>query len=305
VELRQLRYFLAVAEERHFGRAAERLRIAQSGLSQQIRVLERSLKVELFIRDRRHVELTEAGEFLQDEARLIVELADRAVAGMRLAADGKRSMLKVGTSIVGSHPLVDRVLEAFRTRFPELEVQIHPGTGPPTLEALSKWSLDAAFVFGPFDPVDTVSYRRLGTIETVLALPEGHRLASFARVPRAELAREPFLAPPRALNPTLTDHVYRSLFGREQAPRTVPVADATESSRLLLVARGKGIALIGFAHTSDLRIPGVVFRPLEESPPAIEFGVAWREDHFSPLVPALVDLASAVAAREAPLPTRS
>jgi DNA-binding transcriptional LysR family regulator len=102
VALRQFQYFIAVAEERHFGRAAARLHIAQSGLSQQILKLERAVGVQLLIRDRRGVEITEAGRAFLDQARLTVELADRAVASAVMAERGRSALLRVGTPILGS-----------------------------------------------------------------------------------------------------------------------------------------------------------------------------------------------------------
>ena len=105
MELRQLRYFLAVAEEQHFGHAAERLQIAQSGLSQQIKTLERSLKTQLFVRDRRRVELTAAGKYLVEEARSLLARARRVEETLPLIDQGKGGLLKVATSSAGLHPI--------------------------------------------------------------------------------------------------------------------------------------------------------------------------------------------------------
>src|SRR6186997_455470 len=129
MRLRQLEYFVAVAEERHFGRAAERLRVAQPGVSQQIKILERSLGAKLFIRGSDGVRLTEAGGALLDHARLVLELADRTSEIPRLVTNGKAGLLKVGTAAVHVHPVANRIIAEFRERFPLVDLELHPGLG--------------------------------------------------------------------------------------------------------------------------------------------------------------------------------
>src|SRR5207237_10597895 len=122
-ELRQLQYFVAVAEERHFSRAAARLRIAQPGLSQQIKSLEVSLGVQLLVRDKRHVELTAPGALFLDHARIVLEGADRALRSARLASRGRKTVLKVGTFMERNRPHADEVLRRFRERHPDAELE--------------------------------------------------------------------------------------------------------------------------------------------------------------------------------------
>src|SRR5207302_5638535 len=124
--LRQLRYSVAVAEELHFGRAAARLRIAQPGLSQQIKRLERVLRVQLLLRDKLHVEMTPAGEVLLDHARLAIELVDRAIASTRAADQGKSGLLKVGARALGLYPVANEVLAEFLERFPHVAIDFLP-----------------------------------------------------------------------------------------------------------------------------------------------------------------------------------
>ncbi len=151
MELRQLEYFLAVVDERHFGRAAERLGVAQPGLSRQIKALERSLGSQLLIRNSRRVEVTDAGEILAEQARLILELAARAREIQRLAERGKRNLLKVATGAAGLHRLTDVVLREFGSRFEEAEVELLPGFGPQNLDALRRRAVDVAFVSSPIE----------------------------------------------------------------------------------------------------------------------------------------------------------
>ncbi len=220
VELRQFRYFIAVAEELHFGRAAERLHIAQSGLSQQIGKMERSLHAQLFTRDRsKGVQLTEAGRVFLDQARLTVELADRAVASVALAERGKRALLKVGTTVIGMPPMAERLLQTFGDRFPDVEVELHPRLISELIDGISTFALDVAVVFSPFKSVDPPPrYQQLGAYELVAAVPEGHRLAKLERVPRSELLTEPFIDGPRNINPELSDYIHTALFGETRIP---------------------------------------------------------------------------------------
>jgi DNA-binding transcriptional LysR family regulator len=294
IELRHFRYFTAVAEERHFGRAAARLHIAQPGLSQQIKTMERVLGVPLFERHSRGVELTRAGEALLDRARLVIELAERAADTTRLAMHGKTALIKVGTSASGIHPVGNDLLRAFQDRNPQVEVQTQPGFVPQNIDALLRHALDVAIVTSPFTDAEGLRYLPLGSVELLAAIPAGHHLASLERIPRSALLSEPFLDWPRTMNPPLVDHLRQSIFGRSEHPQGVEVADITEANRLLLVADGVGIAVPMFPSLAELKIPGVVFRRLA-SPASLEYGVAWVDVHASPAVPAFVDAAREIA----------
>jgi DNA-binding transcriptional LysR family regulator len=304
VELRQFRYFIAVAEELHFGKAAERLHIAQSGLSQQIGKMERVLDAQLFTRDRRRgVQLTEAGRAFLDQARLTVELADRAVESVNRAERGKWSLLRVGTPILGMPPLAGRLLQAFRDRFPDVDVELHPRLISELIDRICTFALDVALVIAPFKAVDPPPrYQQLGSYELVAAVPEGHRLATLERIPRSELLTEPFIEGPRNVNPELTDHIHRILFGELEHPRRVEVAELEEARRLALVANGTGIAATVTSPGGERHAPGVVFRRFEERLPLISYGVAWSDEvQASSFVHAFVDVAREVAGTEASL----
>jgi DNA-binding transcriptional LysR family regulator len=297
VELRQLRYFVAVAEERHFGHAADRLRIAQPGLSQQIKVLERGVGAELFVRDRRGVRLTPAGAALLDHARIILELADRAVESTRLVATGKRGTIKVGTRAAGIPSLGRLLLSTFQESVPDVELQIFPGLTPQGVEGVTKRALDVSIVVAPFDGPEDLRYLPLDVCEILVAIPEGHRLAEFKRIPRAELLEEPFLDWPRSANPQLVDHLHGLLFGRKSPQASLEIADVAESSRLQLVAEGRGLAVTLFPTPADLAINGVVFRRIEPPTPTVEYGMVWLEPEISPFLPVFLDLARGISTR--------
>jgi DNA-binding transcriptional LysR family regulator len=303
VDFRQFRYFIAVAEELHFGRAAGRLHIAQSGLSQQILKLERSVGVPLLVRDRRGVQLTAAGRVFLDHARQAVELADRAMASPRLAERGKNGVLRVGTTILGMPPMAGRLLQTFEDRFPDVAVELRPRLISELIDGISTYALDVAVVVFPFKSVDPpLRYQQLGTYELVAAVPAGHRLAKLERVPRAELLAEPFITGPRNINPELVDHLDQILFGEREHPRRLEVAELEEARRLELVAEGKGI---GIAATSPgverHALPGVVFRPLDEDTPTIGYGVAWSATQTSPFLEPFIEIAREVARSEGSL----
>ncbi|MGH2641340.1 MAG: LysR family transcriptional regulator [Actinomycetota bacterium] len=298
VELRQFRYFIAVAEELHFGRAAERLHIAQSGLSQQIGKMERALHAKLFTRDRsKGVQLTEAGRVFLDQARLTVELADRAVGSVALAERGKHALLKVGTTVIGMPPMAERLLQRFGDRFPDVEVELHPRLISELIDGISTFALDVAVVFSPFKHVEPPPrYLQLGAYELVAAVPEGHRLAKLERVPRAELLNEPFLDAPRTINPELSDYIHTALFGKIPHPQRVEVPVLEETRRLELIAAGKAVG-VTVMHPGVER-SGVVLRPLDEDTPLLGYGVAWSAIQTSPPLESFVEVAREIADSE-------
>jgi DNA-binding transcriptional LysR family regulator len=299
MELRQVRYFVAVAEEGNFGRAAEKLRIAQSGISQQIKALERSLGAELVDRSSRPIRLTPAGEAFLEEARLMLELADRAREQVQVVARQRRTVVNVGASAFGHPPAVDALLDAARKQLTDIDLQIHLDISSHNVASLRRRILDVTFSYVPFESDETPQYLRLGQIELGLALPEGHRLAALHRIPRSEIWDEPFLVSPRSANPSLADHVYQALFGREEPPRPVHISDVR--GRFPLVAEGLGVSAVAIPTETAVPRPGVVYRRFNEPEPTIEFGLLWFEDHLSPPVESFLRLAREFAREE---PTR-
>ena len=289
MELRQLRYFLAVAEEQHFGHAAERLQIAQSGLSQQIKTLERSLKTQLFVRDRRRVELTAAGKYLVEEARSLLARARRVEETLPLIDQGKGGLLKVATSSAGLHPIAGDLIDRFRERFPDVELHVVPGSEPQNLAALQHRCVDLAFMSVPFEPMEGLSLLPTGTLEIMIALSERHRLASKERISRSELLAEPFLTLPRTFNPVLMDHIHRSLFGDRAHPSLIEMPDLNEATRLARLARSEGMVGLGLPAEADLRIPGLAHRRVEDPVPVVDYGLAWFDEHASPFAATFID----------------
>ena len=304
VELRQFRYFIAVAEELHFGKAAERLRIAQSGLSQQIGKLERALNARLLTRDRRTgVQLTEAGRAFLGQARLTVELADRAVASAVFAERGKERPPEDGDA----HPRDprgggSRSSGSSRCGIPDIEVEIHPRLNPDLIAGISTLALDVAVVLSPFRSVEPPPrYQQLGTFELVVIAPEGHRWAGLKRVPRPELLQEPFLDWPHNIDPEMIDHIHRLLFDGAQHPLALSVPEIEDARRLERVANGEGFGIAVLPAGFERGAPGVVFRPVEEPTPLVGYGIVWSQDNPSPALGSFLDVAKGFA--DATVPT--
>src|SRR6185437_2550207 len=178
MELRHLRYFLAVAEEGHITRAAERLGMQQPPLSQQIQALERELAVQLFRRKPRGVELTDAGRALLDDARAILAHVDHAFATTRRTARGEQGRIAIGfTSSAPFHPFVPRVIRAFREAYPLVALTLEEGGNTELIEDLRHERVDAAFIRTPLADPEGVAINPLLEEPMVAALPDRHRLA--------------------------------------------------------------------------------------------------------------------------------
>lgn len=295
MELRQVRYFLAVEEERHFGRAAERLRIAQSAVSQQMKALERSVGARLFDRTTRPIELTPAGRVFLEHARRIVEGADRAVEEIRSVDPRRGAIVRFGASSFGNGPVVDELLEAARTRLGDIEVQVSFDTTAHNIEALDRRALDATMAYVPYRFEGSPRYLRLGTIEYAFAIPADHPLAAREVISRGALREQPVLFVPRSINPLLAEHVSAQLFGRPDHPW----ADLSDvgARRIELVAEGAWITPVAYPVERILPVPGVVYRRVEDPAPTLEFGLLWYDDHVSPGLEAFLRLAGEIGDR--------
>jgi DNA-binding transcriptional LysR family regulator len=276
MELRHLRYFIAVAEELHFGRAAERLRITQPPLSFQLQALERELGVQLFIRGRR-VELTEAGRALLAKARQTIEAADAAQqAGLLI-----NGRLRVGYPAAGVFELPPLALRTFQERFPNVGVETVVASTGAHLDALEAERLDVAFVrVGVLDR-ELMQFKPLQLEPLLLAVPEGHTLARLPVVPVECLAREPIVLFPPALEPLLYRYLVSDVLGRSRVAPSVVLEATTLESACSAVAAGLGVAFVGEPLARIFAMPGVVYRQLAPPAPLSRLGVAWRQDAAS------------------------
>jgi DNA-binding transcriptional LysR family regulator len=295
MELRHLRYFIAVAEELHFGRAAERLHITQPPLSFQIQSLERELGVQLLIRGRR-VELTEAGRALLGKARHAIEAADAAARAAQQAGAALRGRLRIGYPATGMFELPPLAVRSFRERFEDVAVECVVGPTGAHLEALAARQLDVAFVrLGVLDR-QTMRFRAVHTEPLVLAVPEDHPLARLPVVPVARLAGEPIVLFPPALEPLLYRYLVSDVLGRCRILPSVAFEATTLESACSAVAARLGVAFVAEPLTRFLALPGVVYRPFAPPAPLSKLGVAWRQDAASNTVGWFLEVLDELAA---------
>ena len=262
IELRQLRYFLAVADELHFGRAAERLGIAQPPLSQQIRKLERTLGVALFWRSKRRVELSEAGRVLADEARHVLAAADQAAIAAQRAGRGEAGNLRIGytTGCTFIQTVVD-LLRRYREEHPGVVLSLAEMHTTGQLDALSAGRIDLAFIRSRLpDPDQEFTSFEILQEPLIAALPLGHPAAGDEAVPLGRLALEPFVLFPRVVGTGVFDTIITACHEAGFTPRVVQEAPQF-TSIIGLVSAGFGVALIPSA-LSRIRLDGVVYRPL-------------------------------------------
>jgi DNA-binding transcriptional LysR family regulator len=280
MELRHLRYFIAVAEELHFGRAAQRLRITQPPLSSQIQALERELGVQLFIRGRR-VQLTEAGRALLAKARETIEAADAAARAAPQAGLLINGRLRVGYPAAGVFELPPLTLRTYQERFPDVGVETVVASTGAHLEALAADRLDVAFVrVGVLDR-ELMQFKSLQPEPLLLAVPTDHALAKLPAVPLRCLAGEPIILFPSELEPLLYRYLVTDVLGRSRVAPLVVLEATTLESACGAVAARLGDAFVGEPLARIFAMPGVVYRPLAPSPPMSRLGVAWRQDAAS------------------------
>ena len=296
VHVRDLRYFVAVAEELHFTRAAEKLYVSQPALSKQIRALERQLGAELFRRDRQGVALTAAGAALLPYAeRLLATWAEGASALAEVTA-AERSTLVVGMS---TSPGRGGLLPAIRSRFtaarPEANVRLRQVSWDDPTAGLGDGDADVAFVWLPLPDAERYGWTVVAEEPRLVALPDTHPLAARSEVDFADLADEPFLALPTDAGP-LRDH-WLALDERDgQLPRIGAEIASTEETYEALVA-GLGICLVATGNAHLITLGGVVTRPVHGISPS-RYALAWRrEDGARPLVRAYAEACRLVAGR--------
>lgn len=289
MDLKHLRYFVAVAEELHFGRAAQRVGIAQPPLSQMILRLEEELGVELLHRTHRRVELTAAGQAMLPEARAALAQAERAAAVARSAGRGEIGSLTVGFVSSAAYGVLPSVIREFRVQRPGVELVLREMTSDEQLQALHSETLDLGLVRRA-EPVKGMKQIVISREPLMAVLPSGHRLARN-RSPLAlrELKNEPFLMI-SAKHAPVFDRVVRDACRRAGfAPNVVQEANASETI-VHLAAGGVGVSLLPMS-LKNLRRPGVVYRSLSGKPPVVELSLIWREQpanaalaHFLELV---------------------
>jgi DNA-binding transcriptional LysR family regulator len=277
VELRHLRYFVAVAEELHFRRAAERLQVAQPAVSEQVRKLEDELGVRLFNRTQRSVSLTDAGAALLGEARGVLHQAETARLAARDAHNGASSRLRIGYMPTALPATIPRTLQRLAAAMSRLEISLEPGLGLRLTEAVRTAQLDAAVVSLPV-PRAGLRTTAVGDQHLVAALPVGHDHAVKPRICLEQLAPERLVVLPREANRPVYDAVIAICRGAGLSPEFVEMPDGDVEGAILAVASGAGMALLPGSVTERYAAPGVRFVPLDGEVPAIATAALTRRD---------------------------
>lgn len=293
MELRHLRYYVAVAEELHFHRAAERLHISQPPLSQQIRALESELGVTLLERNRRSVALTAAGAVFLREAREILAAVDAATEAARSVARGEAGRLALGFVGSAMHGALPGVLRAHRRAFPQVQLVLTELPTAGQLEALRAGRIDVGVIRPPVREPG-LALETIATEPVVVALPEDHRLAGRAEVGLAELVEEPFVLLARREAPGLHESLAQAMADAGGVPRVVQ--EAREMQTVVgLVAAGLGVSLVPASVGADEH-HGVAYRPVAGSAPTVELALAWRPEDRSPVLAAFLATARGATA---------
>ncbi|MBG4783991.1 LysR family transcriptional regulator [Pseudomonas aeruginosa] len=296
MELRHLRYFIAVAEELHFGRAAERLGISQPPLSQQIQALEEEIGARLFERTNRRVELTDAGRLFLDESRQVLAQVDKAVLLARRAHLGELGELKIGfTSSAPFTSTIPSSIHAFRKAYPDVHLDLQEMSSRQVLKALLEESLQVG-VIRPLALPDAVHWVELFREPLVAVLRADHPLAAGSEdgLAIAALAEEPFVFFPRSYGTGLYDQVIALTRQAGFSPRIAQ--EASEAMTIIgLVSAGLGVSILP-ASFRRTRVDGVVYRPLSDPEATTAVWLVRRQNEGSPLALSFIDLVTREAA---------
>ena len=288
-ELWQLRYFSAVAEHLHFGRAAQGLHISQPPLSRAIRALEAQLGVALFERNRRRVTLTAEGARLLEETRRLHAQLERAVSGLHALAAGEEGRLRIGFVSLADYGVLPGLLKAYKAGRPRVRLALREMLSPEQAAALEAGELDFGLLLPPVAGAAGLDHVVVQRERFVVALPARHRLARSRTIATAALAGEPMVMVPRDIAPGLYDIVanlaMRAGFSLNVAQEAIQMQTVVS-----LVSSGLGAAIVP-ASVANLGRHGVVYRELSDPHPRLELWLAWMRRVLGPAEHEFVALA--------------
>ena len=286
IELRHIRYLVTIAEEQNFSRAAERLKMGQPGLSHHIGELERQIGAQLVDRSTRPVRLTPAGDALVNEGRVVLSAFDEAIAFTRRVARGEVGRIRIGTVASATFEVLPRLLRAYRTRCPDVQLMVRDMTTPAQIEAIQRGDIDAGLIRLPYETGDLATHLILEEGLGVV-LPDAHPLARLTEVPLPALAGQPMVLFPASRQPTRA-RTYIPRLCREAGFEPWIVQEAMDSATAIsFVAADVGLALIPESMREIVR-HGVVYRPLAPPSPKLELVAIHRRDDTSATVAALL-----------------
>lgn len=282
MELTHLRYFITVAEELHFGRAAEKLHIAQPALSQQIKRLEDELETRLFNRTSRRVELSTAGRIFLNKAYGIIESADEACATISSLGKGRSGCLSVAFNEPAINTFLPKAIEKFMRKYPEVQLYLKELGITEQFKAFDEKRLDLGFMRPYGYDIRAYSKRLMLREKYVLALPSNHKLCAKPKLSLEMLGNEPLILFPRSEHPLLRDRFDECFRAAGFIPNII---QELASKRTSLALAATGIALAFVPESSIPSSPaGLEFRELEGDLPPIEIFAMWRPENDSPLI---------------------
>lgn len=278
IDIRQLKYFIAVAETSHVGRAAELLNMSQPPLSRQISLLEKELKAGLFIRHPKGVSLTPAGEQFLTDAKGVVTALEQACRNASQVAHGEAGELVVGFMMHTVYNIVPALTKGFMTRYPDIKLRLQEVVPSELIAQVQKGDVDAAIMLNPGSS-KKLSLMRIREEVFCLAIPAEHPLASKALIDADDLENQPLIATPQRVAPILRDAV-DSYCARAGFSANVILETQLQQTIISLVAEGLGIAMVPEAM-KNANVNGVVYRPLHNAP-VVEYVILWRKDNINP-----------------------
>jgi DNA-binding transcriptional LysR family regulator len=284
MELRHLRYFMAVAEEEHYGRAAGRLHVAQPALSRQIQDMEEEIGFKLFDRLSRGVKISTAGKVFLEDVRRILHEVNEATARAKRVASGQSGTLRMGLiEAISWNGVVPESFRRFREQHPDAELQLHPASSIALIEAVRSGRLDAGFVFTMANLDQQLIQLQVAMLNLVLAVPKGHPLARSKKLRLRDLNDATFVWFPRRESPVYYDRLMQECFrGGLKSPHIVQEA-VNEATILSLVSCRLGVAFVSSA--TRWRCPeSVVLAPVADLNLPLPFALIWRKDNQSPLL---------------------
>jgi DNA-binding transcriptional LysR family regulator len=283
IELRQLRYFLAVAEEMHFGRAAKKLHMTQPPLSQTIQSLEANLGAHLFIRSTRSISLTPAGHALIPEARRILAQAQSLPQLAQRAASGQTGHLSLAFVSIADYSVLPPYLREFRQRYPEVRIELREATSDVQLQLLEDAEIDAGLLIPPIPErlAASINCQKVLSEPLILAIPE--TCAKRKHATSLHTYKDlPLIIFPRKIAPALHDTIF-ACFRSEGLTPTVGQEAIQMQTIVGLVSAGMGIALVP-RSVSNLKRPGVIYHALPTLHGKVEIDIAWRKENSSPVL---------------------
>lgn len=292
LDIRQLRYFVAVAEELHFGRAAARLHIAQPALSRQIQQMEAHLGTMLFLRTQRLVEITDAGRLLLERARAILTELEQAELDTRRTGRGELGRLVIGFLHSVTYGFLPRTLRRFHDRFPEAVLELKEMTIADQIAGLPRDIIDIG-ISRPAKYDADISVMPIFEEQFLLAVPAFNPLASVRSTPLARLSEEAFVLFPHASSPLFNSSIIAMCDRAGFTPKVSQMATQVHTV-VGLVSAGMGIAIVP-ASARNMQISGVAFLHIEDSPPPVKVVLAWKTSRETVLMRSFKSIAVSVA----------